>query len=190
VTKKKAPAKRKARATLPAKVQGTMALWIMTPFGVLYPAIRPPELVPEGDPRTMQVRSRRAEYIEAFRRWCPELGDAEHHPGHDYPHKAAVSPEHLATAVAAMVLATDSETFKPLSESSPFALEDDALAAALHRCYNSMWSSQLSYLSDGTSSYDPSSPAGWKGYEREDEDPDPGDPFFRDSEREAIWPKH
>src|SRR5690349_13181438 len=63
------------------KVQGTMALWIMTPFGPIYPAIRPPRLVAPGDPATMVVRARRREYIEGFRKWCPELGELEHNPG-------------------------------------------------------------------------------------------------------------
>ena len=143
----------------PAEPMGGFALWIMTPFGPLYPAVRPPSTVPSGDPRTMQVRSRRREFLDQLRdTFCPELGETltgEEVSGRkmDYPYRAYVQPGDLARAVAAMVLATDAESFKPLAEASRYALPDAELASRLHSVYTAMWAAQLE-LSDGTSSYD------------------------------------
>lgn len=146
--------KAKAKSYVDPRV-GDMALWIDTPFGILMPSKRPEKLLAEGDDRTLQVRARRREYLDAFREFfCPELGESEHHPNQDYPWKAAVNPDKLATAVARMVLAIDSEKFKPLAYSSKYALKDAKLRADLGGAYHSMWSTQLSRLSDGTSSYD------------------------------------
>lgn len=133
---------------------GTMALWIATPFGVLMPGTRPPHTYDtEADDRSLQVRTRDKDYIDRFRElYCPELGEANHFPGHDYPWKAYVSPEKLALAVARMVLDTDSEVFKPLAE-GPKGLKDKTKARRLHDNYGSWWSSHLT-CSDGTSSWD------------------------------------
>lgn len=132
---------------------GDMALWIMTPFGILMPSKRPADLVAEGDPRTLQVRARHREYLDKFREvFCPELGESEHHTDQDYPWKAAVSPDDLARAVSRMVLEIDSEKFKPLAEDSRYALPGK-LGRDLHSQYNTMWSTHLKY-GDGTSSYD------------------------------------
>ena len=138
---------------------GDMALWIMTPFGILMPSRRPADLVAEGDDRTLQVRARHQEYLDKFREvFCPELGESEHHPDQDYPWKAAVSPDDLARAVSRMVLEIDSEKFKPLAEDSKYALPGK-LGRDLHSQYNAMWSTHLKY-GDGTSSYDHKS---WSG---------------------------
>jgi hypothetical protein len=137
----------------PLPVDGSMALWIMTPFGVLMPALRPKYLLKDGDKRTLQVRTRRAEYLDAFReQYCPDLGENEHHPSQDYQWKAPVTPEALAGAVARMVMDTDTGKFKPLTE-GPKGLKDKKLAKDLHAMYTGLWSSQLRY-GDGTSSYD------------------------------------
>lgn len=155
---KKQPAKKQPDAKLyPAKHYGDMATWICTPFGIFYPAVRPAATIAEGDPRTMQVRARRSEYLDALRQhFCPELGPNEHNPAGrkmDYPWRAYVAPVDLARAMAAIILAHDSEVFKPLAESSKYALPDRKQRSALHGVYNGMWSRQLD-VSDGTSSYD------------------------------------
>lgn len=156
---------RKAKITKDPRV-GSMALWIMTPFGCLYPVPRPPKTVAAGDPATMQVRARRREHLDAFREhFCPALGETltgQQVAGKalDYPYRAYISPQDLALAVGLMILATDSEKFKPLT-SGKYGLKDRKLASDLHSVYNSMWSTQLQ-LSDGTSSYDGS--ANWARY--------------------------
>lgn len=137
---------------------GTMALWIETPFGPLYPCIRPPKTVADGDTQTMQVRARRREYLDKFKeRWAPTAGPVltgEEVTGHrtDYPYRCYISPADMAAAVGAMILATDSEKFKPLVD-GPEGLDDPALRSKLHGVYTACWSRQLD-LSDGTSSYD------------------------------------
>jgi len=137
---------------------GTMALWIETPFGPLYPCIRPAKTLAPGEVQTLQVRARRREYLDKFRsRWCPDAGPVltgEEVTGHrtDYPYRCYVSPEQLAAAVGRMILAIDSEKFKPLVD-GPEGLDDPKLAGTLHGVYTACWNRQLD-LSDGTSSYD------------------------------------
>jgi hypothetical protein len=137
---------------------GTMALWIDTPFGPLYPCIRPAKTLAPGEVQTLQVRARRREYLDHFRaKWCPEAGEVlsgEQVTGHktDYPWRCYVSPEQLAEAMRRMILKIDSGKFKPLTE-GPEGLDNRKLASELHSVYTSMWSTQLR-LSDGTSSYD------------------------------------
>lgn len=160
MTKKNTTATKTTKTYTPRrpKHEGTMAVWLCTPFGILMPSLRPAGHIPAGDPRTLQVRTRRAEYLDAFRdRYCPELGASEHHPDHDYPWKAPVTPDALAVAVGRLIIQTDSEKFKPLAE-GPKGLKDRKLARGLHACYNAMWSAQLRDLSDGTSVYDRKAP--------------------------------
>ena len=136
--------------------EGTMASWIALPFGIFYPAVRPPRTIKSGDAQTLQVRTRRREYLDALRQWCPELGEPQHNPaGHamDYPWRSYIRPEDFALAVARIILAHDSEVFKPLTD-GPCGLQDRKLASELHGAYNAMWGVQLDRLSDGTSSYD------------------------------------
>lgn len=149
---------------------GTMALWIETPFGPLYPCSRPAKTMAAGEVQTLQVRARRREYLDKFRsRWCPDASPVytgeevtakpgkdgqPGKPGHktDYPYRCYVSPEQLAEAMRQMILKIDSEKFKPLVD-GPEGLGDPALAGKLHSVYTTCWSDQLA-LSDGTSSYD------------------------------------
>lgn len=142
----------------PAKRVGTMALWIMTPFGVLMPALRPLHTYnPAEDARDIQVRGRERAYLDRFREmYCPELGESVHFPTQDYPWKAYVTRDDLARAVARMVLDIDSEVFKPLTDRKR-GVGDSRLAGRLHSFYNSVWSTHLRF-GDGTSSYD----GGWK----------------------------
>jgi hypothetical protein len=144
----------KTPVTHRSKRQGTMATWICTPFGILMPGLRPEHTFDKTtDPRTLQVRCREKDYIDRFRElYCPDLGEANHFPHQDYPWKAYVTPDALATAVARMILDTDSEIFKPLAE-GPKGLKNKAKAARLHSCYSAFWSTHLTY-GDGTSSFD------------------------------------
>jgi hypothetical protein len=131
-------------------------MWVCTPFGILMPALRPAETIEPGDDRTLQVRARHREYLDTFReRYCPELGESLHFAEHDYPWKAYVTPEALATAMARMTLSIDYEKFKPEAERGGLP---DHLADELHSCYNEMWAVQLRY-GDGTSVYDLGWPA-------------------------------
>jgi hypothetical protein len=85
----KAKSKKTVKKLPPDPRVGTMALWIETPFGPLYPCVRPPATVAEGDTQTLQVRARRREYLDHFRaRWCPEAGEVltgEQVTGHKTP---------------------------------------------------------------------------------------------------------
>ena len=58
------------------------------------------------------VRARAADDLDAFRRYCPELGPAIMMAGTDYPVRAFVSREALAQAVARAILEIDYENFK------------------------------------------------------------------------------
>src|ERR1022692_2410450 len=65
------------------KPQGSMALWIACPFGLLMPAACPPEAgQPDG---TLQIRARDGAHLDQFRaRWCPTLGPTIKTPDMDY----------------------------------------------------------------------------------------------------------
>jgi hypothetical protein len=146
----------KSKTARPAKMQGSMASWLVFPFGIFYPSIRPAHTYDvAADPRSLQVRARRSQYLDALRVWCPELGPNVHNPAGrlmDYPWRCYIEPGHFAQAVGKLVMATDSEVMKPLTE-GPAGLADPVLARELHNCLTAMWSEQLR-LSDGTSSYD------------------------------------
>jgi hypothetical protein len=129
-------------------------MWICTPFGILMPAVRPAKHIPEGDNRTMQVRARQREYLDLFRKhYCPELGESINFPNQDYQWKAYCTPEQLAAAMGKLMLAIDFEKFKPETFNPRWGLST-ALRGELHSCYNSMWTTQLRYTTDGTSKYD------------------------------------
>lgn len=134
-------------------------MWICTPFGILMPAVRPAKHIPEGDNRTMQVRARQRQYLDIFReKFCPELGESINFPNQDYQWKAYCTPEQLAAAMGKLMLAIDFEKFKPETFNHRWGLAP-ALQGELHGCYNSMWSTQLRFTTDGTSKYD----KGWTG---------------------------
>jgi hypothetical protein len=123
---------------------GTMAYYIVTPFGQLMVGTRPPHRVPAGDDRALQVRARQAAYLRLFReRWCPELGKVNRFPQQDYEFKAYVSREDLARAVAKMTLAIDSEVVKPLAE-GPSGLGPTKLGREYHSYLERLWSCHLS----------------------------------------------
>lgn len=113
---------------------GSLTVWIATPFGFLMPAIRPPDTVPSGDTRTLQVRSRRAVDLDILRAvYLPgKLGRTLHTPYMDYRYRAYCTPEAFGFAVAQMIVDIDYTKFKPQTD----RFRDDAL----HAFYNRVWS--------------------------------------------------
>lgn len=109
-------------------------MWIMTGFGILMPAIRPPKTIARGDLRTMQVRTRRAKDLDIFRaQYCPTLGPTIATPEMDYNYRAYVTPDALALGIQRAVLAIDYLKFKP-------STEDRYGDSELHDVYNAIWS--------------------------------------------------
>lgn len=109
-------------------------MWIMAPFGILMLADRGAANVPEGDPRTLQVRARRSIDLDRFRQeYCPELGETIPTPERDYNCRAYCTPAQFSAAMTIMVAAIDYEKFKPTTDRYP---EGGAL---LHSVYNSIW---------------------------------------------------
>ena len=94
-------------------------MWIFAPFGLIMPAIRRPERVPEGDTRTIQIRARRKVDIERFRDefMAPDtVGEIIATPTFDYNFRAYCTPEDFAAGVAKLMLTIDYEKFKPTAE--------------------------------------------------------------------------
>lgn len=129
-------------------------MWLMLTTGALSIVERNPKTTPEGDTRTMVVRSRRAEWIDAFReKFCPELGETLHLTGKDYQYRAYADPDKLAIAVARAVLSIDYHNFKSATETAKHGLKDAKLRHSLHSAYSSIWNTLLD-AGDGTSVYD------------------------------------
>lgn len=109
-------------------------MWVMTPFGILMPALRPPDTVPEGDVQTLQIRTRRRKDLEILRdEYMGEaLGEIIHTPTFDYNYRAYCTPQAFSDALGKMTHAIDYERFKPTTEAK---YKD----AELHSVYNSIW---------------------------------------------------
>ncbi len=108
-------------------------MWVMTGFGILMPAIRPPKTVPEDDNRTIQVRSRRAKDLDILRDeyMGDELGPTIATPEFDYNYRAYCTPEAWGRALYNMAQDIDYEKFKPTT--------DRYNDHELHAVYNSIW---------------------------------------------------
>ena len=112
---------------------GRMALWIMTPGGILMPAA-----TPEGGD-ILQVRARDASHLNWFREhYCPALGKNVATPAFDYDYRAYVHREDLARAVAAMCLDIDAVKFKPTTEGA-LGLRSKVKQIKLHNVYTGIW---------------------------------------------------
>lgn len=116
-------------------------MWVMSSFGILMPAIRPPKTVARGDDRTLQIRSRRARDLDTLRAeyMKGKLGPTIHTPKMDYNVRAYCTPESFALALAQMAMEIDYLKFKPTTD----RYEDDEL----HDCYNGIWSVVMNRLS-------------------------------------------
>lgn len=105
-------------------------MWIMTPFGIIMPTLRPTNTVNYGDDCTMQVRARDKRALEYLRDHYmeAELGSIIHTPEFDYEYRAYCKPNDFAWAVHNMIIDIDYEKFKP-----------NTLWQDLHDLYNKIW---------------------------------------------------
>jgi hypothetical protein len=139
-------------------------MWIFAPFGLIMPSIRPPATVPEGDLRTIQIRTRREVDLTRFRDefMAPgTVGEIIATPTFDYNFRAYCTPEDLAAGVAKLMLTVDYEKFKPTAE----RYSDNS---TYHSVLNSIWGSvcRLNQPWQGLPSWTNyrSTPATGKGY--------------------------
>jgi hypothetical protein len=147
---------------------GSFALWVFTPFGLVMPCVDPSE------PDLITVRARDAAHLDAFReQFCPELGKVVLTPDRDYDVRATVGREAFARAMTKMASAIDSPRFKPLSE-GPRALSDQDKAATYHGVLNQIWGA-VTGLSDK-----------WTGYSKGKGDPQSSSSTCR--EWGHLWP--
>jgi len=124
-----------------APIVGSMALWMMCPFGVLMPAAVPAETAHKLGltDDTLQVRTREAATLDKFRQlYAPTLGPNVATPSLDYDFRSYITRADLARATAAMVLDVDAPKFKPLVD-GPLGLADVGKASALHDAYLKVW---------------------------------------------------
>ncbi len=117
--------------------------WIMTSFGILMPAIRPPQTVEKGDDRTLQIRCRREQELTILRaQYMPRtLGPTIHTPKFDYEYRAYCTPESFALAMARLITEIDYLKFKP-------TVKDRYHDDELYQTYNAIWSVVSHRLSD------------------------------------------
>lgn len=110
-------------------------MWLMTSFGILMPAIRPPKTVAFGDDRTMQIRARRARDLDILRAEYMQgkLGPTLHTADKDYEYRAYCTPESFAVAMMRAIIGIDYLKFKPTTVDR---YEDQEL----HGTYNRIWS--------------------------------------------------
>ena len=110
-------------------------MWIMTSWGVLMPSLRPADTLPEGDPATMQIRTRRRVELERVCEFYPEIGlksaDIIFMSHTDYEYRLHCTPTQLAMLMMSVSLDIDYTKFKPSTE--VFG------EGKLHQFYNRVW---------------------------------------------------
>ncbi len=127
-------------------------MWIMLTDGALSVVQR--TKVDENDDRTLQVRARRREWLDSFRAYCPELGEALFADGKaDYSWRAFARPEDVARAMARVVLGISYSNFKNAAASEQYGLKDPQLRSGLVGAYHKVWDDILA-AGDGHSVYD------------------------------------
>lgn len=117
---------------------------------------------PEGDPRTMQVRTRREEWLAGFAKYMDRKPEFIHSTNKDYSWRFFATPEEVSAAVGRAVLDIGYSNFKNATSSTEFGLADSKLRHGLHAAYSTTWSTLLK-AGDGTSLYDVKSTYGGAG---------------------------
>lgn len=116
-------------------------MWVMAPFGILMPSIRPADTVSADDNRHLQVRARRARELDILRKeyMGDQLGPTLFTPGFDYEYRAYCTHEAFGRAMFDLTMAIDYTKFKPTTD----RYNDNEL----HSVYNSIWSTMFSSMS-------------------------------------------
>ena len=108
-------------------------MWIMAPFGVLMPSLRPQGTVPEGDVRTIQIRARRRSELEWLKAlYFKDMEEIIFMPNTDYEYRTYCTPDKLAEVLGNMARDIDYTKFKPTTETFG--------EKKLHEAYNRIWS--------------------------------------------------
>jgi ribosomal protein L37E len=126
-------------------------MWVLTTKGAV--SIVKFNHAPEGDPNTMQVRSRRKEWISEFARFMPRKVQLVHSTDKDYSWRFFATPQEVSEAVAKAVLAINYSNFKNATASPGTGLRNAGLRNTLHTAYHKVWSVLLD-AGDGDSMYD------------------------------------
>lgn len=116
-------------------------MWLCTPFGMFMPALRPPQTVPAGDERLLQIRARRIVDLQRLKsEYLPELGEIIQLPHTDYEYRAYCTHAQWAKALANMALDIDYVKFKEQAEKKYGDRK-------LHDVYTAMWGTVFRILS-------------------------------------------
>lgn len=117
-------------------------MWVLTSFGAFMPALRPPETVPVGDDRVIQIRARRKIDLHRLRQnYMPDLGPTYTIRGSDYECRADCTRAALAAALTRISLDIDYVSFK---DTTTEVWQDDQL----HRAYLRVWAALQGALGD------------------------------------------
>lgn len=118
-------------------------MWLFTQYGILMPSERPEGTVPEGDNRTIQVRTRRREHLDILRAETmgDELGPTIYMENTDYEYRAYCTPEAWARAAYNLSLKISGAKFKP-------GVKEIYGDENLYNVYNNVWWQVFKGLSD------------------------------------------
>ena len=129
-------------------------MWIFLTKGMVSIVERNPAHLEPGDDKTLVIRSRRKEWLTAFRGLAPDITPPKHSGGHaDYQWRSYGSREAVALGVARAVMDIDYHNFKGATDSPARGLRTAKLRHSLHDAYNKVWSVMLD-AGDHTSVYD------------------------------------
>lgn len=110
-------------------------MWIFADFGLLMPAVVPPEFITEGTENGLQVRARVKEHLEWFAENYMREGSYEpiyHTPEMDYNYRFHTTHEEFAKAMVIAMMEIDYEKFKPTAERYSWGKK-------YHGVLNSIW---------------------------------------------------
>lgn len=105
---------------------------------------------PEGDPKTVQVRSRRKEWLQSFAVYVDRKVQLIHSDNKDYQWRFFATPDEVADMVARATRDITYSNFKNATSSAEHGLKTPKLRWSLHDAYSSIWSTLLN-AGDGTS---------------------------------------
>lgn len=107
-------------------------MWVFTSWGVLMPGLRPPETIPEGDDKVIQIRARRKIELERLQAFYPgEYSEIIYLGFTDYEFRTYVTKEEWGRVLSLIGQDIDYVKFKSSTE----AFKEHKL----HDAYNEIW---------------------------------------------------
>jgi hypothetical protein len=151
-------------------------MWLMTPDGmysVVKPEVTDPFFQAHGQEGDLVVRARSKDDLEALRHWLPEMRAIVPTEFRDYGFRVFVAADHVAWAVARMVLDIDYTNFKDqvkITQGSERAGVYGRVWGDLLEIQEPGWRNSLALRYSTFGHVDDELPGNWDGSDIEDED--------------------